>query len=93
MSKGLIFEWDFEKAKSNLLKHGVSFEESATAFGDVDSLTINDPTHSVSEIRKILLGMSSEKKLLVVVFTERKGNIRIISARKASRKEKVYYEN
>ena len=88
----LGFEWDESKAKSNLAKHGVSFEEASTVFGDLLSLTIPDPAHSQVEDRSIMLGQSHRRKLLVVVHTERGDNIRIISARRASRKERKTYE-
>jgi len=88
----LIFEWDFNKAKTNLEKHSVSFEEASTAFRDPLSLTIDDPLHSRDEKRLVLIGMSYNNHLLVVVHTERGDNIRIISARKATKKERKYYE-
>ena len=88
----LSFEWDESKAKSNLAKHGVSFEEASTVFGDPLSLTIPDPAHSQAEDRSIMLGQSHQRKLLVVVHTERGDNIRIISARRASRGERKSYE-
>jgi uncharacterized DUF497 family protein len=71
----LIFEWDPQKAKSNLEKHGVSFEEATTAFRDPLSLTIDDPLHSIDEERLILIGMSQENRILVVVHRERGDNI------------------
>ena len=79
------FQWDENKARTNLEKHGVSFEEAATVFGDPLSLTIPDPAHSQVEDRWIVLGHSHQRKLLVVVHTERGDNIRIISARRASK--------
>jgi uncharacterized protein len=88
----LSFEWDERKAKSNVAKHGVSFEEASTVFGDPLSLTIRDPAHSQVEDRSIVLGQSHQRKLLVVVHTERGDNIRIISARRASRRERKSYE-
>ena len=88
----LSFEWDESKAKSNLAKHGVSFEEACTVFGDPLSLTIPDPAHSRVEERSIVLGQSHRRKLLVVVHTERGDNVRIISARRASRRERKSYE-
>ena len=88
----LSFEWDEAKAKSNLAKHGVSFEEASTVFGDPLSLTIPDPAHSQREARLIVLGHSHQRKLLVVVHTERGDNIRVISARRASRRERKSYE-
>ena len=82
-----------QKAKSNLKKHGVSFEEASTAFQDTLSLTIDDPLHSIDEERVVLIGMSNKNRLLVVVHTERGDNIRIISAKKATRKERKNYES
>lgn len=89
---GLTFVWDPAKAASNLRKHRVSFPEATTAFADPNSLTFPDPDHSASEERFILLGPSSHGLLLVVAHTERGDAIRIISARKASRKERTIYE-
>ncbi len=89
---GLVFEWSSDKAARNKEKHGVTFGEAATAFADPLSLTIEDPLHSTSEQRLVLLGMSSRSRLLVVVHTEREGTIRIISARVASRRERRQYE-
>jgi uncharacterized DUF497 family protein len=89
----LIFEWEPQKAKSNLKKHGVSFEEASTAFQDTLSLTIDDPLHSIDEVRAVLIGMSNKNRLLVVVHTEKEDNIRIISARKATKKERKNYES
>jgi uncharacterized DUF497 family protein len=89
----LRFSWDSRKAASNLRKHGVSFEEAVTAFGDPLSLTIPDPLHSESEDRFVLLGLSGNSRLLVVVHAERDDDdIRIISARLASRRERIQYE-
>ena len=88
----LNFEWDEDKAKSNLAKHAVSFEEAATVFGDPLSLTIHDPIHSQVEDRFIIIGNSYQRKLLVVVHTERGDNIRIISARRAAKRERMNYE-
>ncbi len=88
----LTFEWDANKARTNLIKHGVSFEEAATVFADLRSLTIPDPVHSTVEHRFVILGMSHRGKLLVVVHTDRGDNILIISARWASRRERSRYE-
>ena len=88
----LNFEWDQNKARSNMAKHAVSFAEATTVFGDPLSLTIPDPAHSQVENRLIVLGHSHQRKLLVVVHTERGDNIRIISARRASRRERKSYE-
>ena len=89
----LTFEWDPQKAKSNIEKHGVSFEEASTVFRDPLSLTINDPLHSTGEVRMVQIGISHKDRLLVVVHTERGDNIRIISARKATKKERKIYES
>ena len=89
----LNFEWDTKKGESNVNKHGVSFEEASTVFGDPFSLTIDDPLHSAAELRVVQIGMSHKNRLLVVVFTERRNNIRIISARNATKKERRYYES
>lgn len=88
----LTFEWDANKAESNLTKHQVSFESATTVFGDPDSVTIPDPEHSQIEKRFITLGRSNDEQLLVVIHTDRGDNIRIISARAASRRERKYYE-
>ena len=65
----LTFEWDSKKAELNLEKHGVSFEEAATAFGDTLSVTIPDPAHSEGELRFILIGITSAQRLVVVAHT------------------------
>jgi len=88
----LAFEWDDEKAKRNLKKHRVSFEEASTVFADPLALTIGDPLHSEEEDRFITLGESRRQRLLVVVFTERGNKIRLISARLATRRERRDYE-
>ena len=87
----LSFEWDPAKAASNLAKHGVSFESAATAFGDPRALTIPDPAHSQMESRFILLGQTSHALIVVVVHVQRGDRIRLISARRASRKERKMY--
>lgn len=88
----LKFEWDRKKADSNLKKHGVSFEDAATAFGDPLSITIHDPNHSMDEDRFILVGETEGKKLVVVAHADRNDTIRIISARPATRGERKNYE-
>ena len=88
----LSFEWDDPKAKKNAKKHGVSFEEASTVFADPLSRTIPDPIHSEVEDRFVILGESTQRRLLVVSFTERGENIRIISARTATRRERNDYE-
>ena len=89
----LYFEWDAKKADTNLAKHAVSFAEATTVFGDRQSLTIPDPAHSQVEDRFVTIGRSNRRKFLVVVHTERGENIRIISARPASKREKSDYES
>lgn len=89
---GLVFEWDKNKASQNLNKHGVSFEEASTVFGDPLSRTIADPLHSDDEDRFIILGESHLSRLVVVVFTDRGEKIRIVSARRATRRERKDYE-
>ena len=86
------FEWDEEKAKANLKKHRVSFDEATTVFSDPFSITILDPDHSVDEQRYIDIGSSDKSRVLVVVYTERGANIRIISCRKATSSERRLYE-
>lgn len=87
------FVWDPAKAASNLRKHGVSFDEAATVFEDDLSLTGHDPDHSIGETRLITFGISSSGRLLVVSHTARSNQIRIISARPATRPERKLYED
>jgi uncharacterized protein len=89
----LHFEWDDAKAKANVKKHGVSFDEAKTVFYDDRARLIDDPDHSEDEQRFILLGFSSGLKLLVVCHCYRtsEGVIRIISARKATKQEATSY--
>lgn len=88
-----MFEWDSDKAASNLAKHGVSFEEAATVFEDVFALTVEDSAHSDIESRLVTIGISNVSRLLLVVNTERGDNIRIISARPPSSAERRFYES
>jgi uncharacterized protein len=88
----LLFEWDTEKAKKNVKLHDVSFDEASTVFKDNLSLTIYDPLHSEEEVRLILIGNSCKNRLLVIVHVERGDRIRIITARKATKKEREQYE-
>ena len=88
----LAFEWDNNKAKQNLKKHGVSFEEASTVYADPLARTILDPLHSGEVDRFVLLGGSRGRRLLVVVFTERGDKIRIISAPVAIRRERKDHE-
>ena len=90
----LTFEWDQEKAESNLRKHGVSFEEVSTVFRDTLSRTIYDPLHSsFRDQRFVTIGWSGRNQLLVVVHCDRGKKIRIISARRATHRERRNYEN
>jgi uncharacterized DUF497 family protein len=86
------FEWDARKAKENLRKHQVGFDEAMTVFSDPSSITIDDPDHSIEEQRFIDIGISSKHRILVVVYTERGNKIRIISCRKATASERRRYE-
>jgi uncharacterized protein len=86
------FEWDPKKAAANAKKHGVTFDEAATAFNDPFGLVVDDPRHSVGEPRAALLAYSQQRRLLAVMFTERHDRIRLISARKATRRENRAYE-
>jgi uncharacterized DUF497 family protein len=88
----LFFEWDETKAKANLRKHRVSFEEASTVFGDPLSLTIDDAVHSEEESRFVTVGKAITARLLVVIHCDRGEYIRIISARKATRYERKQYE-
>ena len=89
----LHFTWDPRKAVANAKKHGVTFEEARSAFADEHGLVLDDPDHSVSEDRVILIGLSTALRLLVVVHSYRAddGTIRLISARKATRSEREVY--
>ncbi len=88
----LTFEWDPDKARANLAKHGVGFLEATAVLGDPLSLTIPDPGHSEGEQRFVSVGMSDRQRLLVVAHTELGERIRIISARRATRREQRAYE-
>jgi len=86
------FEWDPIKAAQNRRKHGVSFHEAATVFGDPLALTYPDPDHSVEEQRFITTGTSNTGRLLIVAHADRGESIRIISARKTTLRERTTYE-
>jgi uncharacterized protein len=86
------FEWDQSKAASNLKKHGVSFEEAKTVFDNPLAVIFDDEAHSIDEQREIIIGHSRQNRLLLIAFTERSGNVRIISARLATRQEREDYE-
>ena len=88
----LTFEWDEDKARANQRKHRVSFEEAKTVFNDPLSLTIVDEAHSSEEQRYIDIGRSSSGRVLLVAYTERGTNIRLISSRKATASERRQYE-
>ncbi len=87
----LRFRWDPRKAASNERKHGVGFREATTVFDGSLSVTVSDPDHSVNEERFLLLGLSNRRRL-VVAHSERGESIRIISARRANRRERRMYE-
>jgi uncharacterized protein len=86
-------EWDPEKARRNILRHGVPFDEAVTVFGDPLAITVNDPDHSEGEQRFLTTGLSARQRLLVIAHTERRGRIRIISAREAAAQERIQYES
>jgi uncharacterized DUF497 family protein len=86
------FEWDVNKAKSNLHKHGVSFEEASTVFDDPLSVTVDDSEHSTEESRYLTIGTSDRTRLVVVFHCDRNSRIRLISARCATQSERSDYE-
>lgn len=88
----LNFEWNPEKAKANLQKHQVDFDEASTVFDDLQFITFLDAEHSADEERFITIGLSNQNRLLMVAHTERDENIRIISARKATKNEEKFYQ-
>ena len=88
----LTFEWDAAKAENNLSKHGVTFDEAETIFDDAFAVTFPDEEHSQDEARFVILGFSSKARVLIVVYSERDENIRIISSRKATKSERKSYE-
>ena len=88
----LEFEWDPRKAAANLAKHKVPFEEAATVFGDPLGRIVADSRHSLMEERLVLLGRSEGRRLLAVMYVDRGKTIRIISARRATRRERTEYE-
>ena len=90
---GVRFEWDGNKAISNLKKHDIGFEEASSVFNDTLAMIFDDEDHSEEENREIIVGQSLLKRLLLVCFVERAENlIRIISARKATKQERTDYE-
>jgi uncharacterized protein len=86
------FEWDADKAQQNLKKHGVSFDEGATIFDDPNLIELFDETHSETEKRYLAIGMSKNGRLLVVTYTPRGENLRIINARSAGKRLEQFYE-
>jgi uncharacterized protein len=88
-----LFEWDPFKAKINIQKHGVSFEEASTVFDDPLAVIFDDETHSTYEHREIIIGHSAQNRLLLISFTERDANLRLISARRATVREQRDYES
>jgi uncharacterized DUF497 family protein len=88
----MIYEWDPEKAKENLRKHGVSFDDAATVFRDPRALTFPDPHHSNGEEREITIGYSIKNQVVFLAHCQRGNRVRIISARKATRRERGQYE-
>jgi uncharacterized DUF497 family protein len=85
------FEWDVDKANRNLEKHSVSFEEAATVFDDPMYITFVDDEHSIDEERYITIGLSSRGRLLMLAHADRQDRTRIISARRATKKEEQFY--
>jgi uncharacterized DUF497 family protein len=90
---GMNYEWDENKAKTNFIKHAVTFDEAKTVFDDPLYVDFFDPDHSIEECRYLRLGLSAHQRLLLVSYTERCGTIRIISARFATRSERKSYEH
>ena len=88
----LQFDWDDAKAKANLNKHGVAFDEALSVFADPLARIFDDPDHSASEPREIVVGFSTKPRLLVVGFTERSGRVRLIHARRATKAEQTRHE-
>jgi uncharacterized DUF497 family protein len=88
----VIYEWDPKKAKANLGRHGVSFDEAASVFLDPLAVTFPDPDHSSEEFREITLGHSARQRVIFLSHTRRGDHTRLISARKATRAERKQYE-
>ena len=88
----MAYEWDQQKAQRNYRKHGVAFDEAASVFLDPMALTYSDPDHSEDEEREITIGISGGGRVLFVSHCERPGGVRLISARRATRKEIRQYE-
>lgn len=88
----MVFKWDPKKAAANIRKHGIDFHEAATVLGDSLSTTFPDDVHSSHELRFVTVGRSGRGRVLVVVHAEQDGYPRIISARRATRGEREFYE-
>jgi len=88
----LQFEWDARKADRNLAKHGIAFEEALTVFADTLARIFADEEHSVDQQREIIIGHSDKRQLLLVSFVESQGRVRLLSARRATRRERKDYE-
>ena len=86
------YEWDEQKAQSNLREHAVSFDEAETVFDDPLAITIPDPDHSKAELRLVDIGQSDKGRVLVVTYTGRGKQTRLINARIATRTERIKYE-
>ena len=88
------FEWDQKKNRINISKHGISFEEATTVFADENAVIFDDPEHSLSEERFLIIGASRARKLFIVshCYRNNDGVIRIISARNANKKESLFYK-
>ena len=89
----MSFEWNEEKARTNIDKHGVSFDEATSVFDDPLFLIFADPAHSIQEQRFVIIGESARGRLLVVSHTERAGTTRLISARPVTKQERKAYES
>jgi uncharacterized DUF497 family protein len=87
------FEWDPDKAQKNFAKHGVSFDEAATVFGDPLAVTIDDPDQSHDEQRFLTTGLSKSRRSIIVAHTDREERVRIISAREVTARERNQYES
>ena len=85
-------EWDPRKAAANFRKHGISFHEAGSVLSDTLSTTFPDPEHSIDERRNVTIGTSANGRILVVVHTDRAGTVRLISARRATSRERRFYE-
>jgi len=86
------FEWDPKKAKSNLKKHGISFDEAASVFDDILAAVYEDPDHSADEKRFLMIGTSVQNRLLHIAFSDQGRRIRMITARKVTKRERKLYE-